>query len=305
MRPQLLDLASTVTAHGKLLAEILGDHITLEISSTSGLPVVSADELLIRQVLVNLCLNARDAMKDGGVIRLRVEEVEVGAGQTDANDEAEPGGHVCLSVKDTGCGMDEVTMERLFEPFFTTKESGQRPGLGLAMVRGIVQQHRGWVEVESCVGQGSTFRVYLPAFVQPPVPPEAGRKELPVPAKGTILVVDDDPMVLNVTRAILIRAGYVVLEACDGVKAVAIGAAHRAEIDLLYTDMVMPGELTGLQLAEKVLADKPGLKVIITSGYTPESLDLGQLTCSAVSYLAKPSPVATVLSLVQDCLQQR
>lgn len=165
------DLAALVSKQAKMLHRLLGERITLELSLPEGLPWVNADAALIEQVLLNLCLNARDAMKAGGVLRLGLAMVEVGMAQAEAREGAQPGRHVCLSVTDTGCGMDARTMRCLFEPFFTTKDVGQGTGLGLATVRGIVGQLKGWVEVESCLAKGSTFQVYLPPVNQPAATP--------------------------------------------------------------------------------------------------------------------------------------
>jgi signal transduction histidine kinase len=165
LRP--MDLAATVSRQCEMLSRLLGGRITLEFSSTDDLPWVIADRTMIEQVLLNLCLNARDALRNGGQIRFHLAAAEISAEQAKAQDGGAPGRYVCLAVADTGCGMDEETMKRLFEPFFTTKEVGQGTGLGLATSRWMVQQHHGWTEVESCVGKGSTFRVYLPAVAQP------------------------------------------------------------------------------------------------------------------------------------------
>jgi signal transduction histidine kinase len=184
LQPQHVDVVAVVSRQCTMLERLLGERITLEFSSAPTLPWVNADKSMIEQVLLNLCLNARDAMKNGGLLRLRLEEAEVGAEQAMVRGEAQPGRYVCLSVTDTGCGMDERALKRLFEPFFTTKEVGQGTGLGLATVRGIVQQHHGWVEVESCVGKGSIFRVYLPAVARPAVAPAAPEQEASGSGKG-------------------------------------------------------------------------------------------------------------------------
>ena len=304
MRPQPMDLAAMVSKQCQVLDRVLGQRIALEFSSADKLAWVNADMGMMDQVLFNLCLNARDAMKDGGRLQVRLTEAEVGAEQAKAHDK-QPGRHVCLSVTDNGCGMDDQTMQRLFEPFFTTKDIGQGTGLGLATVRGMVQQHGGWVEVESCVGKGSTFQVYLPAVAQPPAAPAVSRVEKVARGQGTILVVEDEPEVRRLTGMILVKTGYKVLEAADGPEALALWREHRAEIDLLYTDMVMPGGLSGIDLAQRVLADKPRVKVIITSGYNIEMPDLSKATESSLACLPKPSPAATLISMTQKCLQRK
>ena len=304
MRPQPMDLAAMVSKQCQVLDRLAGERITLEFSSADKLPWVNADMGMMEQVLYNLCLNARDAMKEGGLLQVRLTEAEVGAEQAEAHDK-QPGRHVCLSVTDNGCGMGDQTMQRLFEPFFTTKDIGQGTGMGLATVRGMVQQHGGWVEVESCVGKGSTFRVYLPAVAQPPAAPAVSQVKKPARGQGTILMVEDEPELRRLTGMILVKTGYKVLEAADGPEALELWRKHRAEIDMLYTDMVMPGGLSGIDLAQRVLADKPRVKVIITSGYNTEMPDLSKATEFSLVYLPKPCAAATLLSLIQKCLQRK
>jgi len=257
---------------------------------------------MIDQVLLNLCLNARDAMKEGGQLWLDLAEVEIGERQARAQEGAKSGRYVCLSVADTGCGMGERTLKRLFEPFFTTKDIGQGTGLGLATVRGIVQQHGGWVEVDSRVGKGSTFRVYLPALARTQAAPPVSPRQALVSGQGTILVVEDEPMLRTTSRKLLARAGYMVLEAAEGQEALALWQQKRSEIDLLFTDMVMPGELNGLQLAERLLAEKPGLKVIITSGYHTDLPNLPQLPETSIVYVPKPCSPGDLTALIRKCL---
>jgi two-component system, cell cycle sensor histidine kinase and response regulator CckA len=299
---QPLDLKAVISGQCEMIVQLLGEGITLEFSRANGSAWVNADEAMLEQVLLNLCLNAREAMKSGGQLRLGLADAEVGAEQGMAHDDAAPGRYVCLSVADTGCGMNEEIMKRLFEPFFTTKDVGQGPGLGLATVRGIVQQHHGWVEVESTAGKGSTFQVYLPALAQTITPPPVALIEAIVDDRATILLVEDEPALRKATRAFLVYTGYVVWEAANGEEALALWGEHQVEIDLVYTDMVMPGPLTGLQLAERFLADKPGVKVIITSGYYSDLVDLKKVAESSIVYLPKPCQPATLGSVIQECL---
>jgi PAS domain S-box-containing protein len=302
MQREALDLRTVVAAQLKTLQEVLGSAVVLEFSCPEPLPRVKADPGLIEQVLVNLCLNARDAMKTGGRVNLDLRTVDVALEQCRAQPEARPGRYVRLSVADTGCGMEERTVKRLFEPFFTTKDVGEGTGLGLATVRGITQQHQGWVEAQSTLGKGSTFRVYLPVTegVQPRL---ADPKSKPAPAATrTILLVEDDPRVLAPTASLLTQLGYRVLEAANGSEALAVWANHRPQIDLIYTDMVMPGELSGLEVAERALAEKPGLKVIITSGYNPDLRELEAASGGAIRFLPKPCPTPQLSSAIADFL---
>jgi len=304
MQLQPVDLAAAVSRQSSMLGRLLGENVTLELSCAGSLPPVNADQGLLERILIDLCLNAREALKTGGRVRLGLDEVEVDAERARAHAEAQPGRYVRLSVADTGCGMDERTMRNLFEPFFTTKEVGQGAGLGLAAVRGIVQQHRGWVEVESRVAKGTTVRVYLPACSQPvPAAPAPERRAL-AHGKGAILVAEDDATLRKATRMLFVRMGYAVLEAATGKEALDLWEARREEIDLLYTDMVMPGSLTGLQLAQTVLADKPGVKAIITSGYNADQVNLSRIAGSSLIYLPKPCDVAVLTTVVKQCLQR-
>jgi len=304
MKPKPMDLAAALLGQRQMLSPLLGESITLECALGNNLSWVNADQSMIEQVLMNLCLNARDAMKAGGLIRLELEEVGVESAQVAAQEGVQPGKYLRLSVADTGCGMDEPTLKRLFEPFFTTKDIGQGTGLGLATVRGIVQQHRGWVEVESSVGKGSTFRVYLPAVAQPAAAPPAPAPKVLVRGKGTILLVEDEPTLRKATRRLFAGLGYAVLETANGAEALEAWDAHRTEIDLLFTDMVMPGNLTGLQLAQKALADQPRVKAIITSGYNTDQLDLNRIADLSIVYLPKPCDLATLTSVIKKCLLQ-
>ena len=199
----------------------------------------------------------------------------------------------------------EVTA-RLFEPFFTTKDVGQGTGLGLATVRGLVEQHHGWVEAESRLGAGSTFRVFLPTVARPVAKPVVTLGAGMVRGEGTILLVEDEPALRKVSATLLSHCGYTVLTAADGDEALAVWAQNRAKIDLLFTDMVMSGKLSGLQLAERLRAEQPGLRVIITSGYNTELPDLDKDYAAAdIVYLPKPCPAALLTRVIHDCLQRK
>ena len=288
-RPQSLDFAATVAKGLERLRPLLGEGITLEFNRPPSLSRVWADKALVELVVRELCVNAQEAMPSGGVLRVEVGEEDVGAERGKRHLDARAGRFVRLVVGDTGHGMDEQTLKRLFEPFFTTKDVVQGSGLSLATVQGIERQHGGWVEVESQVGQGSTFRVYLPAEVRTadavvlagPVAPAAG-------GRGLILLVEDDEILRKMTQKFLVRLGYQVVEAANGAEALVVWAAHEAEIELVFTDMVMPGVLSGLDVARQVMAKKPGVKAIIASGYNTEKADLEAARTSGILYLPKP-----------------
>ena len=271
------------------LRPLLGEGITLEFNRPPSLSRVWADKALVELVVRELCVNAQEAMPSGGVLRVEVGEEDVGAERGKRHLDARAGRFVRLVVGDTGHGMDEQTLKRLFEPFFTTKDVVQGSGLSLATVQGIARQHGGWVEVESRVGQGSTFRVYLPAEVRTadavvlagPVAPAAG-------GRGLILLVEDDEILRKMTQKFLVRLGYQVVEAANGAEALAVWAAHEAEIELVFTEMVVPGVLSGLDVARQVMGKKPGVKAIIASGYNTEKADLEAARTSGILYLPKP-----------------
>jgi CheY-like chemotaxis protein len=263
---------------------------------------------MMEQVILNLVVNARDAMPNGGQLCVTTEPLSLDEAQARVNPEARAGKFVCLSVSDTGTGIAPEVLPRIFEPFFTTKEIGKGTGLGLATVYGIVQQHQGWLEVSSQVGEGSTFKVFLPAIPTPAGLAAAAGVEADIRGGNeTILLVEDDPAVRLTTRRILERKGYRIREAAGGREALEQWQSHANEIALLLTDIIMPGEMTGRDLAEQLWAQRPGLKVIFTSGYTADALgantDFIQRTRS--HFLQKPSSSRAILDTVRRCLDEK
>ena len=227
---------------------------------------------MLEQVLLNLVVNARDAMPHGGQLHIATEKLSLDAAHAQANPEARAGEFVCLSVSDNGMGIAPEHLQRIFEPFFTTKEPDRGTGLGLATVYGIVKQHQGWIEVSSQLGVGTCFKVFLPA--NPAAALTAGAGEAQAIVRGgteRILLVEDDFAVLELTQHLLETAGYRVWKAESAEEALELWLAHAAEVDLLLTDLVMPGTLTGRELAERLHQEKPRLKVIFMSGYSPEA----------------------------------
>jgi PAS domain S-box-containing protein len=301
-----LDLNEVVANLLKMLRRLIGENIDLRFDGKSGLPLVEADAGMMDQVLMNLTVNARDAMPKGGRITISTALGDVGARQAAANSNGRPGRFVCLEVSDTGCGMEAATLKRLFEPFFTTKEAGKGTGLGLATVHGIVAQHKGWVEVDSQVGQGSTFRVYLPAATRSPVEaPRTPHTEHVRRGRETILLVEDEQQVRRVVGQSLRVLGYQVHEAGNGQEAMTLWQMHGAQVDLLLTDMVMPEGMTGLELTEQLQALKPGLKAIISSGYSTEIFHAGVPAKAGIAYLPKPYATKALADVIRDCLDQK
>jgi CheY-like chemotaxis protein len=289
-----------------MLRRLLGETISLEFNGENGPLWIKADAGMIEQVVTNLCVNARDAMlPKGGRLTIDARLVTLGAGAAQANPEARPGVFVCLAVADTGSGMDAATLKHLFEPFFTTKDVGKGTGLGLATVYGITKQHGGWLEVDSEVGRGSLFRVYLPAETKAaPADSESAEMET---RRGTetILLVEDDQAVRDTIVLGLKRFGYRVLVAADGQEATRIWSLHAEEIDLLFTDIRMPGGTPGLELYERFKQAKVSLQVIVSSGYSEEIVKLGRSVNPMLVFLPKPYDVKTMARTVRECLDRR
>jgi CheY-like chemotaxis protein len=217
----------------------------------------------------------------------------------------QPGLFLCLSVADNGCGMDEATRQHIFEPFFTTKELGKGTGLGLATVHGIVAQHRGWVEVESDVGQGTTFNVFLPASTKMMSEEPPAVKMAAMQGHETILVVEDELNLRRLVSRSLRFMGYAVFEAENGRAAMDLWQQRRGEFDLLFSDMVMPEGQTGLDLAEKMKKEKPNLKVIISSGHSAEIAGQSKLEAHGLVYLQKPYRIEFLSKIVRECLDRK
>lgn len=300
---QTVELNEVVTQLLRMLSRLLGENIRVSFQSTAELLWLDADVGMIEQVVTNLCINARDAMRpQGGLLTIATSRAILTDDLAAQNPEARPGNFVCLSVADTGCGMDAPTLQHIFEPFFTTKEVGKGTGLGLATVYGIAQQHHGWVEVQSDVGRGSTFRAYFPATVHDPRPaPELVQSAAPR-GHETILVVEDEEMVRMMMTYALKKNGYRVLEAVDGVAALRLWEQHAKEIALVVSDMVMPNGYTGIDLATRFKRDRPDLKIIISSGYSVDLRQGGLPASLGIAYLPKPFDVRQLNTLVRECL---
>ena len=305
MHPEKLEINAALTNLCRMLERLPGPDITcVQLPGTRDL-WVEADPTLLDQAVMNLCLNARDAMPNGSTITLEATLVEFTTESAQTQPEALPGPFVCLRISDTGCGMDEDVIEHLFEPFFTTKEVGQGPGLGLASAYGIVHQHKGWMNVQSVVGHGTTFRLYLPLSEKEEVPPSpTGTVHLPS-FKGkneTILLVDDEATLLLLSARALTLLGYRVLSATNGQEALKLWEEHQDEIDLVLTDMRMPKGISGLELAEKLWKSKPSLTIIIMSGYNMEMAQNSASGHANYTFLSKPFDLKILAETVRHCL---
>ncbi len=307
MQPKRLDMNQVVSNVTMMLGRILGEDIALRLNYWPQPALVQADASMIEQVLLNLAVNARDAMPGGGQLSIRISVAYVDVKYRPYHPESRSGTFVCLSVVDNGCGIAPENLRRIFEPFFTTKGVGKGTGLGLATVYGIVKQHQGWVEVQSETDKGAAFHVYLPASTgtdpDPAVAPEQKPAEQPVRGgKETILVVEDEAPVRELVSNLLAGYGYNVLHAESGVKALDVWRQCREKVDLLLTDVVMPDRLNGRDLAEKLRAEQPRLKVIFTSGYSADVVGKDFVLQRGLHYLQKPYDPRKLAMTVRDCL---
>ena len=302
-QPKPFDLNEVVANTSKMLQRLIGEHIGLETHFAPGGAPVMADRTMMEQILINLAVNSRDAMTKGGRLIIQTAAIVISEADAQANPKARPGAFIRLKVTDTGCGIGPKEMARIFEPFFTTKEVGKGTGLGLATVFGIVAQHHGWIEVESKVNAGATFHIFLPRL------PESEKSHTEFSrapdvrgGNETILLVEDEAPVRSLARTLLERKGYHVIEADSGPSALDIWQKQRDAIDLLFTDMVMPEGISGRELAARLLAEKPGLKVIYSSGYTDDMLGENSPLRNNPNFLEKPFNSHKLLKQVRDCL---
>jgi len=290
-----------------MLERIIGEDIQLQCDYAPDSVFIHGDVGMIEQLLLNLVINARDAMPRGGKVWLRTERVILDANYVRARPEARPGEFVRLCVRDNGVGIAPQHLPRVFEPFFTTKEPGKGTGLGLSIVYGIVKQHQGWIELRSQPGSGTRFEILLPA-IQAPVP-DAGAPEADVPLQGgteRILLVEDDADIRTMTQQLLKKFGYRVWEAKSAHEALVIWRAHASEIDLLLTDNIMPGGITGRELAEQLYQEDPQLKIIIISGYSVDIVGGKADFVDRVGgrFLQKPCASRTMLETIRSCLDE-
>ena len=303
LQPRVIDLNATISEMNKMIPRLIGEHIEFSFRPVNQPTTVLADPGQIEQVFLNLAVNARDAMAEGGKLTVSTRNVSMGHEETIHRPPMCPGDYVLLSVADTGHGMAPDTKAKIFEPFFTTKEIGKGTGLGLATVYGIVKQSGGFIWVDSAVGKGTTFEIYLPCCQKPATMAGEPSNNTPIPrGSETILLVEDEIGVRELASEFLRAGGYTVLEAKEGLDAQAMFASHIGEIQLVLTDMVMP-RMSGTELAKNLRKSRPELRVIFMTGYAEFSDKNGEAVVSEANVLQKPFSRATLLEKVREALK--
>jgi len=302
LQPRKVNLNALVQEEMSLLSRIIGADIEVQILVAPDLRVTLADPSQLEQVLMNLCLNARDAMAGGGQLTIETQNVELGTEFCREHAFDRPGSYVLLSVSDTGMGMDTATIEHIFEPFFTTKEMGKGTGLGLATVYGIVKQHGGFIQASSEAGKGASFRVYLPAANGDHEPRAIEREDQPLRGRETILLAEDHDGLRETAQEMLQALGYRVLVAPDGGIALELFKANSKQIDLIVMDVVMPS-MSGPEAYLEMVALRPGVRVIFTTGYTPKARALVSMIEKGAVILQKPYSLTSLSQMVRGALE--
>ncbi len=303
-RTKIIDLNALLHNLESLLPRMLGGHIALETRYCSQLPHIAADTALVEQIVINLAINARDAMPKGGKLLIETSAMDLDLVAARRHVDGRPGRFVCLTVADNGCGMEPGVLQKIFEPFFTTKEMGKGTGLGLATVYAVVKQHHGWVEVQSEINLGSVFKVFLPASEQTVAAPVAPSPETEKVQGGkeTILLAEDEKALLELLRRVLSGYDYNILAAASGQEALELWDKHDGRIDLLLTDMVMPGGMSGRELAAELKKRDPELKVILTSGFNAAMAGKEWGNAGDTTFLSKPYLPDVAAKLIRNTL---
>jgi CheY-like chemotaxis protein len=304
LQPRVLNLSEVITRTKKMLSRLIGEKFEIEVYCENDSVSLCADEGGLEQILMNLALNARDAMPDGGTVEISSSSVTLTEADALRNPDARPGCFARMRVEDHGHGMTPQIISRIFDPFFTTKDIGKGTGLGLSTIHGIVKQHEGWVEVTSEVGKGSIFDVFIPACDNVPSAAQPVEKAAsPAEGKGEIiLVVEDEIGVRELACIALRKRGYQVLHASNGPAAIDVWHKNPNPVDLLLTDMVMPNGMSGGELAKELIKLNPKLKIIYTSGYSPEILKQDSLLSQGINFLPKPYDLPALLKAIRLCL---
>jgi CheY-like chemotaxis protein len=305
LRPRTIDIEALIHDARPMLDRLLGEGVTLQTDSAPdpGPFLASVDPVGAESALLNLCINARDAMPDGGTIKIHLARVMVGASDARANPDMVAGSYVVISVTDTGSGIPEEILPHLFEPFFTTKDVGRGTGLGLSMVYGFVKQSGGFVKVDSVVGRGTTVTLFFPeATGAAPAPARVAPDEMPRGNGETILLVEDEPDLLALAERFLKGLGYRVLPAASAAAAIDV-AAQEARIDMLLTDIVMTGGMNGRQLAAELREKRPGLSVLFMSGHSDDVAERRVARFGEAAIIAKPYERSALAIAVRDALR--
>jgi two-component system cell cycle sensor histidine kinase/response regulator CckA len=302
MQFRFLDLNEIIRNAIKMLERLVGEHVELEFQPQQGLPSIHADSSMVEQIVMNLAVNARDAMPEGGRVSITTSRETIRRAPTPMDPERRDGEYICLTFRDNGIGMDTNILSRIFEPFFTTKAVGKGTGLGLSTVFGIVRQHQGWLDVESKPNQGTTFRIYFPASQKPADKKEPSVDTVLRSGHETVLVAEDEDALRQMVVQVLRLQGYTVLEAESGVQALEVWQQANRPVDLLVTDMVMPGGIMGGELAERLSKQDPRLKVIYTSGYSPGMAGKDASLLERRNFLPKPYSIGKLADFVRQCL---
>jgi CheY-like chemotaxis protein len=303
LQPKTIDLNEVVLNLDKLLRRLMDDNIEMTTHTQNAIGKVKADPAQIEQVIMNLVVNARDAMTAGGRILLETSNVDLDSDYADEHVTVKPGKYVMLAVSDSGIGMSQQTIAHIFEPFYTTKESGSGTGLGLSTVYGIVKQSGGYIWVYSEPGKGSTFKVYLPRAEDPVEQLETIQSPALQTQRGweTILLVEDEEAVRELIRTVLTEYGYDVLPARDPEHAIKLAKSYARDIHMLLTDVVMPG-MSGRELANSVSLRRPGIRVLFMSGYTDNVITTGGMLEKGLAFLQKPFSPGILVNKVREVL---
>jgi PAS domain S-box-containing protein len=304
MQPRRVNLNDVVTALARMMHRVLGADVVLELALEPRPLLTRADPGMLDQMLMNLMVNAREAMPGGGRLTIETGERHVATRVTTESGDLPSGHYVSVRVSDSGHGIHTADLPRIFEPFFTTKEPGKGTGLGLATVFGIVKQHAGNIQVSSTPGNGAVFEILLPALPEGVAPEEERPAVVPPRGTETIMVVEDEPGLKRLTRLLLERQGYRVLDAANGLEALRLWAEHRGAVDLLLTDIVMPEGVSGRELALQLQKEQPGLRVIFTSGYSADTAGRELSLQEGRDFLQKPFSRQQLLELVRDALDR-
>jgi two-component system cell cycle sensor histidine kinase/response regulator CckA len=303
LQPRVVNLNATLRELVKLLCRLIGEDVDLQFIADEYLGMTKVDPMQLDQAIINLAVNARDAMPDGGRLRIETRNVVVDPADGKTGPDSCSGQYIAVSVSDTGHGMDKATGARVFEPFFTTKKAGKGTGLGLSMVYGFVKQSGGHIEMQTKVGQGTTFTIYLPQSFESDIVCEKQPSARSPIGVETILLVEDEEAVRNLCRAVLESRGYTVLEARDGKEGLSIAQNYDGTIHLLLSDLIMP-RASGREIAEELGGLRPGMRVLFMSGYTDEANLPGAVKEVRGTFLQKPFTPGDLAQKIRDLLDE-